>query len=298
MRVYHRCEKIEYPFPAIALGNFDGFHLGHKEVMYNAKKNGKSFGALLFRKHTALNVKSILTLDDKLSILSDLGADFAYIVDFDEKFKNMTCGEFCSFLFKIGVKTVSVGYDYRCGRGAAADAAELTAELKGYDIATVVTPPVLKNSMPVKSSYIRELITDGRVDAANELMTRPFKISGKVVRGFQNGRLLGYPTANIEVDDGQLLPKDGVYCCECRFADKTYGTVLNIGKNPTFNADKRTVEAHILGYGGELYGDEITVNFYRRIRDEKKFTDTDALSAQIQKDVDYVNSWRESRLCI
>ena len=295
MKIYYSNEKIEYPFPAIALGNFDGIHLGHLEVIENARKSGESFGVLLFKTHSQSGISVITSLDEKLRILSSIGVDFAYVVDFDDSFRNMSCCEFCKYLNSIGVTAVSVGYDYRCGKGASADAQELKCELAKCGIETVITAPVYVNNTAVKSSSIRELIKAGDVEGANNLMTRPVRISGTVVKGLQNGRKLGFPTANIEICDEQLLPKDGVYCCVCRYLDKASAAVLNIGKNPTFEAKNRTVEVHIPDFDGALYGEKIEVDIYKRIRGEIKFESMDELSKQIMLDREYVISWRDGK---
>ncbi len=295
MKIYHYGEKIEYPLPAVALGNFDGMHLGHLRVIETAKEKGESFGALLFDRHSAPNIKVITTLEEKIEILKELGADFAYVVSFNDDFRNMSCAEFCDFLFSIGVKTVSVGYDYRCGKGATADSTELTKELGLRGIETIVSEPVLVDNKAVKSSKIRELIADGDIESANNLMTRPYKISGAVSDGLKNGRKLGFPTANIEVGYEILLPKDGVYCCECQIEGKRYPVVLNIGKNPTFDAKKRTVEAHIIDFDDDIYGKRLDIDFYKRIRGEVKFDSMEELSHQINLDRQFVISWRENR---
>ncbi len=294
MKIYYSNEKIEYPFPAIALGNFDGIHLGHLEVINNAKKVGKNYGVLLFNHHSSEGIKVITPLEEKLRILSSIGIDFAYVVNFDD-LKNMSCRDFCEYLNGIGIKSVSVGYDYRCGKGASADAEELKTELFKLGIEIVIAEPVYFGTDAVKSSIIRNLISAGNVEAANELMTRPMRISGFVVKGLQNGRKLGFPTANIEISNEQLLPKDGVYCCECKYLDKTFGAVLNIGKNPTFSAEKRTVEVHIIDYDGKLYGEKLDIDIYRRIRNEIKFESIEELSKQIRLDRERVISWRDGK---
>ncbi|MBQ8636709.1 MAG: bifunctional riboflavin kinase/FAD synthetase [Clostridia bacterium] len=294
MKIYYSNEKIEYPFPAIALGNFDGIHLGHLEVINNAKRVGKSYGVLLFKHHSSEGIKVITPLEEKLRILSSIGVDFAYVVNFND-LKNMSCSEFCEYLNGIGIKYVSVGYDYRCGKGASADAEELKTELFKLGIEIVIAEPVYFGTDAVKSSIIRNLVSTGDIETANELMTRPMRISGFVVKGLQNGRKLGFPTANIEISNEQLLPKDGVYCSRCRYLDKVSAAVLNVGKNPTFDAKNRTVEVHILDYDGQLYGEKIDIDIYKRIRDEIKFESMEELSGQIRLDREYVISWRDGK---
>lgn len=298
MKIYYSKDKIEYQFPAIALGNFDGVHLGHQRVIENAKNNGKSFGVLLFRQHSEKNIKVITSFEEKIRILTDIGVDFIYVVDFDDNFKNMSLQEFAEFLYNIGIEVVSVGYDYRCAKGASADVYDLSAELNKYNIKTVISDEVIKDDVVVKSTYIRDLIKCGEVDKANIFMTRPLRLSGEVTEGLKNGRKLGFPTANIDVGNIQLLPGDGVYCAISYIGDDTYPAMVNIGKNPTFDADKRTVEAHIIGYDGVLYGENVKIDIYERIRGEIKFNSMDELSKQIKHDREYLISWREKLQCI
>lgn len=294
MKTYFSGEKIEYQSPAIALGNFDGMHMGHIKVIEAAKNRGGSFGALLFKTHTSSD-KVITPLSEKLRILEALGADFAYVVSFDEEFKNKSCAEFVVFLSSIGVKYVSVGYDYRCGKDAAADCTELAAELDKYGIDAMIADPVEVLGEPVKSSRIREYIQAGDITSANRLMTRPYRICGRVVEGLQNGRKLGFPTANIEIPKEQLLPKDGVYCCESIMGGKRYDAVMNIGKNPTFFASRRTVEVHIIDYDRDIYGESLCVDVSERIRGDMRFDSLEELSQRIELDKEYVISRRKKQ---
>lgn len=291
MKIYFSGDTIEYPNPAIALGNFDGMHRGHLHILERAKEYGGSFGVLLFEQHTSAvlggGVQVITPLYEKLEILSETGVDFVYMVNFDESFRNMSCGEFCSFISEIGAKSVSVGYDYRFGKNASGDAALLRTLLEGYGIYTITSEAVMADGEPVKSSRIRSLIKDGDICAANALMGRPLRRSGIVVSGFQNGRKMGFPTANLECPRGVLLPPDGVYYGECTIGGAHFCAVVNIGKNPTFNAEKRTIEAHIIDYCNDLYGDRLAIDFYERIRGEKRFDSINDLKRQIAEDKEY-----------
>ncbi len=288
MKIYFNGQKIEEPSPAIALGNFDGMHKGHISVINAAKESGLSFGALLFQIHTSSvlgkKIKIITPLYKKIKILKELGADFVYLVDFNEEFMNMSASEFAKYISSIGVKTVSVGYDYRCCKGAKTDAMALGRELSGYGIKIKVSQPVTENGKPIKSTLLRELFSNGRLSDANDMMSHVYSMRGKVVRGLQNGHLLGFPTANIEVSAEELVLKDGVYYCKSIIAGKRYLSMANIGKNPTFDAEKRTVEVHIIDYDGDLYDDYLDVEFYDYIRPDKKFESIEDLIAQLNKD--------------
>lgn len=294
MKIYFSGDKIEYPAPAIALGNFDGVHSGHLKIIEQARTLGESFGVLLFESHTSKAVgdavKVITPLFEKLKILSELCVDFVYLVSFDKEIMNMSCARFCEYLSKIGIFGVSVGYDYKFGKNAAGDAAQLKSLLANYNIEVVVSDVVEVGGIAVKSSQIRDLVKAGDIVAANRLMTRPLRLSGLVTSGFQNGRKMGFPTANLTPDADILLPGDGVYYGRCTVDDNVYRAVINVGKNPTFNAETRTVEAHIIGYSDDLYGYRIELEFLERIRGEMRFNSIDELKKQIARDKEYAQN--------
>ena len=294
MKIYFSHDKIEYPYPALALGNFDGLHQGHLKIIESARKNGKSCGVLLFENHTSeitgKPVKVITPLYEKLDILSKLDVDFVYLVNFDRNFMNLSCEEFAKYIMETGAACVCTGYDYRFGKNAAGDTMSLKTLLGNYGIKTAVEEAVLADGVPVKSSLIRQLIADGKILEANRLMTRPFRISSIVVSGFQNGRKMGFPTANLECAPDMLLPSDGVYYGQCRIDEEDYRAVINVGRNPTFNAKKRTIEAHIIDYDEDLYGLRLSVDFYEKIRSEMHFASMAELKKQIAKDKEYAKA--------
>ncbi len=288
MKIYRLGDKIEYSNPSLALGNFDGMHLGHIEVIKKAQSIGDSFGVLLFdtensplSKH---NSEIITDIDEKIEILSKLGADFIYIVPFDDEFMNMSGEEFSEFLFNIGTKHITVGYDYRCSKGASLDAEGLLEILKKFSITCDIVKPYLLDGVAVKSTVIRELLMSGNLKKANKMMLFPYSLSGKITHGLKNGRDMGFPTANIVSKKKVILP-DGVYLARVNVSGRVYKSVVNIGKNPTFDAENRTVEAHIIDYNSDIYGENIKVEFLEKIRDEIKFSSVEDLILQISKDV-------------
>jgi len=293
LKIYKEGEKIEYLSPSLALGNFDGMHLGHLEVIKRAKEKGDSFGVLLFdtKKSPLLrhNGEVITDIDEKIDALNKIGLDFVYIVSFDEAFMNMSGEEFVEFLSQIGVKHITIGYDYRCSKGATVDAKGLLELLNDFDITCDIVKPYLVEGKPVKSTCIRELLKSGDLNKANEMLFFPYSVSGKIAHGLKNGRDMGFPTANIQSKKNVLLP-DGVYLARVYVNDGIYKSVVNIGKNPTFDAEKRTVEAYIIDYNSDIYGENIKVEFLEKIRDEIKFSNVDDLVLQISKDVAYALS--------
>lgn len=283
VKIYRSGDKIENASPCIALGNFDGMHKGHMRIFSEAAR-APSFGALLFEENTKIK-KQITPIEEKIRILDEIGAAYAYVVDFDKNFKSQSLGEFADFLEKIGVGSVCVGYDYRCARGAAADAGALGGELLRRGIGITVCEPVTDGNEPIKSSLLRERIAAGEVARANELMYKPYRLCGKVVEGYRRGREIGFPTANIKYPENKLLPADGVYRAACVVDGVRYTAVLNIGKNPTFGLKSRSAEAHLIGYSGDLYGREIAVEIADRVRAEMRFGDIFELKKQIEKDI-------------
>lgn len=267
---------------AICLGDFDGIHKGHRRVFSEAAKAGE-WGALLFF-HNSKGEKEILTLSEKIELIKNLGAKYVLAADFERELKDKSPSEFIEILAPFKVKTVAVGYDYRFGRGAEGDTRLLKELCKKKGMEVIVAEVFKDNGEPVKSTKIRELIKNGKICEANRLLDSPYMISGKVVKGLGNGRSLGFPTANIEVSDCKLLPCDGVY------KGKTAGkdAVINVGKNPTFGAERRTVEVHIIGAEKDLYGKEIAVQITQKIRDEIKFDKKEDLIFQIKRDIESI----------
>lgn len=280
MEIY---EFFGTPFnTAICLGDFDGAHIGHREVFSAAQKTG-DWGALLFT-HNSKGEKEILTLAEKLDVLKSLGARYAVAADFKKELRDKSPEEFIEILKELKVKTVVTGYDYRFGKGAAGDAALLKELCEKKGIKTVTAAAKTVDGEPVKSTKIRELIKSGEVEKANTLLGGTYIISGKVGKGLGNGKKLGFPTANIEVSEDKLLLADGVYHGKW----KGFDAVVNIGKNPTFNASKRTVEVHLIDTEAALYGKEIAVAILSKIRGEIKFDSQEELVMQIKKDIESV----------
>ena len=267
---------------AMCLGDFDGVHKGHRRVFEEAAKTG-DWGALLFT-HNSKGEKEILTFSEKLALLKKLGAKYALAADFEKELKSKSPCEFVQILESFKVRTVAVGYDYRFGKDAKGDVGLLKELCKKRGIEVIVAEVFEDNGEPVKSTKIRKLIKNGDIKGANRLLDSPYTISGRVVKGLGNGRILGFPTANIEVSEYKLLPRDGVY--KGKIGNKN--AVVNIGKNPTFGAEQRTVEVHIIGEEKDIYGENIAVELTERIRDEIKFSKEEDLISQIKRDIESI----------
>lgn len=272
---------------AICLGGFDGIHLGHRALFDEAKKY-KKWGVLLFDRNTKGN-GNLTTQSEKIKLIETLGADYVVIAEFSERFSKRTPKEFADFLENIlKVSHIICGYDYRFGYMASGDANELGKLCKKADV--TVLEPVSVGEAPIKSTAIRELIKFGDIESANALLGYNYKVSGTVERGFGNGRKMGLPTANISYEAEKLLPPDGVYYGRVFDMD----AVINVGKNPTFDAKVRTVEVHIPNFDGNLYGKKIEAEFLEKIREDIKFDSIKSLIRQINKDIEYVKGRRHN----
>lgn len=287
-------KKADYDGSVVALGNFDGLHIAHMMIIKNgieyAKKNGLRSGVLLFeestKKLTDGGVELITPIETKLELLERENADFVFMEKFDEEFMKMTPEEFVLYLVnKLNIKAVCVGYDYSFGYKAQGNVALLKELGKRYGFEVLVTDAIKIDGELVSSTYIRQLIKDGEMEKAERFLGRKFCVEGVVVKGFQNGRKMGIPTANVEYDINMALPKEGVYAGITYVNGRRLKSVINVGKNLTFGAEKITVESHILDFNEDIYGEYIRVSFAKRLRGVIKFDGVEELKNQIHKDM-------------
>ena len=285
--IYATTDKV-YNNTLIMLGNFDGLHLAHMSVIKKgiqyAKENALKSGMFMFENHTR-NEKLITPNKIKLKILSDIAPDFLYIEKFDDNIMKKSPEEFIQMLIKnLGMRAVCIGYDYRFGHKAQGDVQTMYSLGKKYGFDVLVTEKVSIDNTTVSSTHIRKSIENGDMKKASEFMGRPYAMCGVVEMGLQNGRKLGFPTANISVDKDSILPKCGVYAGFTEVNGKKYKSVINVGNNPTFNAKKITVESHIIDFCGDIYNENVTVSFLEYIRGDIKFNSLEELKNQILKD--------------
>lgn len=296
MSIYNAQTGIDFDGCVIALGNFDGVHTAHEKILANcvgyAREHNIKCGVLLFDRHSAKTTHSreislITTQNQKLGLIEAAGIDFVYMRPFDDEFMKKSPEEFVQMLIKnLRVRAVCVGYDYRFGYRATGDTTLLIELGKKYGIDVVVAPPVKIDGEIVSSTLIRDFVKNGETEKAKKFLSRPFFVEGEVVKGKQNGRKIGFPTANVAYDNDMLLPKAGVYAGITTVGEKRYKCVINVGNNPTFNADKVTIESHIFDFDADIYGDYIKVEFIKYLRSDVKFGTIEQLKAQIEKDVE------------
>lgn len=284
---------------AVALGNFDGIHLGHQKLINYMVNRSKEIGVkpslLLFKNHTkktiSRNSPKIITINEqKFKIAEDLGVEIIYLLDFDENIMKLSGEKFVEdiILDKINAKLVTIGFDYRFGFKASGDANYLIELGKKYDFEVKVVEPVYVDDKIVSSSRIRELISEGKVEEARKNLGRPYSFIGKVIPGSKRGTELGFPTANIQLLDNFVIPKTGVYLTNTIINNVKYVSATNIGYNPTFDENKLKIETHILDFTDNIYGKNIEIEFIKFIRDDIKFNNPKDLIRQMKQDIEEI----------
>jgi riboflavin kinase/FMN adenylyltransferase len=292
MKVVHSLEDARaLAGMALALGNFDGVHLGHRALFKEAAEHGRP-GALTFEPHPGkvlqpeLAPRLITPLPRKLQLMEAAGLDVVVVLPFTLAFARTPARDFeAALLDQARVRAVVVGRDYTYGAHRAGTVSTLTEAAMARGSVVAVVEPVTVGGVVASSSRIREYILEGRVGAARALLGRPFDLDGIVVKGEGRGRSIGFPTANVDTH-GELLPASGVYAVRVRTREGWHGGAANIGTKPTFGGSAVTVEVHLLDWSGDLYGQEVRVEFLERLRAERRFPSVSELTAQIQRDVE------------
>ena len=299
MEIYRDLNQITEQFTnaCVTIGNFDGVHLGHKllfgEVAQRAYRCNGTSVAVTFDPHPLQilrpdGIKLISTCDQKMELIEDAGIDVLVIIPFSMKFAAISADTFVDdILMKtIGVKQLVVGYDYAFGKGRVGNINFLQKQGKKKGFTVTVVEPHYEQEMLVSSTKVRELVADGRMADARTLLGRYYQIRGEVQLGQQRGgKEIGFPTANLHMDEDDLIPKMGAYVCQVMCDGKCYGGVLNIGVNPTFDEKRLVAETHIFDFDQDIYGKPIKINLLRFLRSEQKFSGIEELSNQIAKDV-------------
>ncbi len=279
MRVARSAAELPEGPRAVALGTFDGVHLGHRRVVDAALESGLAATVVTFDPHprTALGhqVELLVTLERRLELLEQLGVEEALVVPFTPELARLEPEAFADeLLHPIGAEVVVAGADFHFGRGRSGDLA-LLGRL-GFDVRAV---PVVAG---VSSTQIRSLVRDGEMEAAARLLGRPHEVDGLVVAGDARGGTLGYPTANLRVEPQLLIPRFGIYAG----AAEGHRAAISIGMNPHYGGAERRIEAFLLEFADDLYGRRLIVELWRRLRDERAFASEAELVAQIGHDVE------------
>ena len=299
MKIYQGLTDFHPPKnPVVTSGTFDGLHLGHQKILNRLQELAKSKGGetvlLTYWPHPRLvlqphnnGLRLLSTFSEKVSLLREMGIDHLIILPFTEEFSQMSSEAFIGKILvdKIQTKTLVIGYDHKFGKNREGSFEYLQAHsnLFGFDVEEISRQDV--DELGVSSTKIRIALAEGDIHTASKYLGRSYSISGLVVKGQQIGRSMGFPTANIQVEDQyKLLPKDGVYAVHVQVNGLRYKAMLNIGDRPTVEGDKKTIEAHLIDFQGDLYGLEIAIYFEAFLREEKKFDSLEALKNQLMLD--------------
>lgn len=299
MEIIRVREKVYHSFagPSVALGNFDGVHLGHQEILRRTVNtaHGRGRDALVYtfdpHPRVVLNkapeIPRITTPRERADILEFLGIDVLILAEFTLDFAGQTPAEFVENILteELGIKHVFVGANYRFGKARLGTPDTLKEMGPRCGFTCHVVPPVIRGGAVVSSSRIREHLLNGEINPANELLGREFTIEGRVIHGHHRGKALGFPTANLK-PEVKLHPPEGVYAVYCRVGGDVHRGVMNIGYNPTFQDRRVSYEVHILDFDQDLYGQTIRVYLVERLRQEMTFSGVDELKSQIVKDIE------------
>ena len=297
MKIVREFENYTENTPKVlSLGMFDGVHFGHISIINLlksvAQENNLETAILTFWPHPRKvfnpndEIKLLNTLNEKLNLLENANLDVVFLKSFDENFRNLTGEEFVRQILvqKLNVKHIIIGHDHVFGKNKSGNFELLQKLSKELDFVVQQLDAVKEGEFNISSTKIRNCLANGNIIGANKMLGYHYSVSGKVIDGKKLGRTIGYPTANIEVDELKLLPKKGAYIVEVYVKNKFYKGMLSIGTNPTVNGEKLTVEVYILDFNKDIYGEEITVKFRDFLHEEIKFESLEKLIERLDED--------------
>ncbi len=303
MEIVHGLPQAINPLPTVlTIGVFDGVHLGHKHLIGSAVKRAhwQNFqsSVLTFDPHPDMIVHPerarpwLTSLEERAELIAGLGVDLLIVQPFTRDVMALTAREFMRQVCgSVVLRELWIGWDFALGRQRTGNVVQLT-EI-GHDLSFSLHPVdrFTLEGATVSSTSIRAALESGDVEMAALLLGRRFSIRGQVVQGDQRGRTIGFPTANVMVDSHHMLPGNGVYICDAQVGDQHYGAVTNIGVRPTFNGTRRTVEAYLLDFAEDIYGETLRLTFRHRLREERRFNGIAELVTQITHDVSMARAW-------
>ena len=305
MKIYNSVEEFSPDFKVVlTLGTFDGVHIGHQSIVRQLNKNAQKIGGesvlLTFYPHPRYvifpddqKLKLLTTIEERSRMLENYGLDHLIIQEFTPEFSRIKSVNFVRDVLvnKLKVNKLIIGYDHHFGRNREGNFQELVnlSDLYGYEIQKI--EPQRHQDVSVSSSKIRKLILEDEIKTASDYLGHLFCLKGIIVEGKQRGRSIGYPTANILIDNKwKLLPTDGSYAVWAEVDGQKYKAMMNIGFNPTFPPEKRTVEVHILDFNKDIYGKEMRVSVVQKLRNEKKFNSVGELKKTLEIDENKVRN--------
>ena len=299
MEVFRHIEDFRRPElkTVVTMGNFDGIHLGHQALVANAvaeaKQSRTQSVVFTFDPHPLKLLaperapQMIVNHQDKMDILKTLGVDAVIVQSFDRRFASIQAEDFVRryLIERLNLSKIWLGRDLRFGRAREGDAEDLIRWGSDLGFSVGIVEPILLQGKRISSSRIRHLIEQGRVDEVQPMLGRYHFISGNVVNGHHRGRELGFPTANLAAAT-ELIPRDGIYATIMELQNRSWMSVSSVGHNPTFGNGLRTIEAYVLDFAQNIYGERVKLSFIQRIREERKFAQIELLVTQMHEDVE------------
>ena len=305
MQIHYDLNSFEkLNFAVVTSGTFDGVHLGHQKILGKLKeiatqKKGETVLITYFPHprmvlfNDSQNLKLLNTITEKIDLLAQFGLDHLVIIPFTREFSEINSKTYIQSILvnQIGAKVLVIGYDHRFGKNREGSFNYLSENAQQFGFEVIEIPRHDIENIGISSTQIRNSLLAGDVKQASNLLGSQYSLTGKVVKGKQLGRTLGYPTANIYVvENYKLIPADGVYAVQIIYNSKQYNGVLNIGKRLTIEGKDRTIEVNIFDFDKEIYGENLTIHVIEKIRDEKKFESLENLKIQIKKDAELAKS--------
>ncbi|SKC56193.1 bifunctional riboflavin kinase/FAD synthetase [Ohtaekwangia koreensis] len=299
MKIYHGIDDLSrLNYAVVTSGTFDGVHVGHQKILARlqeiATRNNGETVVITFWPHPRLvlhpeddSLKLLNTFEEKAALLKEQGIQHLVRIPFTKEFSQYTSEEFIQKILvdTIGTKKLVIGYDHRFGhnREGSFEQLKLNAPKYGFEVEEIPRQDI--DHVGVSSSKIRKALDEGDIDTATHFLGQPYALTGRVVMGDKLGRLLGYPTANIEVDTKyKLIPADGIYAVTVLHEHTTYKGMLYIGNRPTVNGTKRNIEVNIFDFDKDIYGESLTLYFHKLIRGDARFNDLEELKVQLGVD--------------
>jgi len=299
MRIYHNINDFKpIQNAVVTIGTFDGVHIGHRKIIAKLQELAAEISGetviLTFFPHPRMilhpedqDIKLITTINEKAELLEGLGIDHLIVTPFSRDFSNLSALEYIHdvLVARIGVKKIVIGYDHRFGKDRKGGLEDLQRLSKEFEYDVIEIPEQDINDVAVSSTKIRAALLNDEVDLANQYLGYSFFISGRVIRGDQIGRQIGYPTANILVGENyKLIPADGIFAVTVNVGDNTYKGMAYIGHRPTINGMSRNIEVNIFDFDKDIYDQNIRLNFHHFIRSDIRFNSLDELKLQLAKD--------------
>ncbi len=296
MKIYHGLDDFApLPYAVVTSGTFDGVHVGHQQILTRlselATRNNGETVVITFWPHPRLvlrpeetDLKLLNTFEEKAELLKEYGVQHLIRIPFTKEFSQLTSEQFIKKILvdTIGTKILVIGYDHRFGKNREGSFEQLKINGPAYGFEIEEIPKQEVDHISVSSTKIRTALEQGDVATAYHLLGHQYSVTGRVIKGDKLGRLIGFPTANLDIDSHyKLIPMDGIYAVNVVYGNMRYGGMLYIGNRPTVNGTQRNIEVNIFDFDADIYGESITIHFYEKIRGDSKYDDLEGLKKQL-----------------